>query len=363
MIDDDSIRFSIQSANKRASRLTNRLLDYSRESSPDEHAIDMIEFTNTLQTLISQAVPKRISWKIENNLGEQSKIQLDPGKLQQLFLDLVSNSVQATPDAGEIQITIGLCEVEDSESINLNVLPGSFVKISVVDNGEGMNPIVLENAFKPFFSTRAGIGKGIGLTNLQETIVAAGGTITIESKFGIGTEVTVLLPEHNCQALSAEFLEPLAETFQKRPAGSGQKVLLVEDRDSLRKAMHEAMEVGGFNVLSFDSAEEAWQLLSTGERFDCVISDINLCGMTGLGLYRIIRKTDLKQKVILMSKKQDRNHQITDIQARDLNFRFVQKPFLINKLLRMLEELNHPSGHIPFLDSTIRSDSDVIESI
>ena len=134
------------------------------------------------------------------DLGPNPKIEGDPEKLKQLFLNLAINALEVTPGGGEIRVRVSSAE-------------DGWVRVVVEDTGPGMDPETLAHAFDPFFTTK-NEGTGLGLAIAHSIVEQHGGRIDVESEPGRGTRFTVELPAHGGTAGRAE-LRPLVNPATK----------------------------------------------------------------------------------------------------------------------------------------------------
>ena len=345
MIDDESLRIQICQANDKATRLTDRLLAFSQKDSDSGQVVYLTEFVNSIAPVIQNMLPNQIELRFDLRVEKNARVRIDPARLQQIFVNLVSNSQHAIVGDGCIVVTTREIEIQKNDASKLGVFPGRFVSIEISDNGKGMKAEVLERVFEPFYTTRGGIG--IGLPATHDAVTKAGGAINIKSSFGEGATVRVVLPLQTELAKESSEERPLAGTYQQNVTACGQSILLVEDQEVLRMAIHRAMTAAGFVVESYEDAEEAWNVMLSGKTFDCVVSDVVLGRMSGVQLYRQIRDRYAEQKVILISGYQSGRMIDDDALLLDPLVRFIQKPFLINKVIGLLEDMNEqPSGRL-----------------
>jgi len=167
---------------ERASKIVRNLLDFCREQTIKDELIDLKELTDKTILLIQNQLSLNYVW-VENYIpADLPKIKGDSHSLQQVFLNLLLNALQAMDNGGLIHLEGSV----DSEG---------FVKIDVNDTGQGMPPEQLEHIFDPFFTTKpVGGGTGLGLSIVYGIIKKHGGTIDVRSKINVGTTFTISLP-------------------------------------------------------------------------------------------------------------------------------------------------------------------------
>jgi signal transduction histidine kinase len=121
-------------------------------------------------------------------------VRAEPGRLQQMLLNLVVNAGQAMPDGGALALRTRLVHVDAAGDAPGLVAEGDHVELTVTDDGVGMSPEVCAQAFEPFFTTKGGQGTGLGLATVLAVATECGGDVELASEPGAGTTVRVLLP-------------------------------------------------------------------------------------------------------------------------------------------------------------------------
>ena len=343
LIDDESLRVSIQKANQDATRLTNCLIDFARDDVHEDRLVDVNGFMTALRPMINKLVPGSVQLRFDVDVGAATKLRIDPSVLQRIFINLVTNSLQAINENGSIMIRMTKTEVYERQARALNIFPGNFVQIEVIDDGEGMAPDVLQCAFNPFFTTQKGAGRGIGLTTLKDTVVKTGGAIEISSTVGTGTTVSVFLPEQDHVSSNSDFMEPLAGTFQRKPLELRQSIMIVGPRNALQIATESEMQNLGYSTRCEETPQSMFNALEKSNSADILLVETPLQDYSAQQLYDEIRAVAPRQKIILISKEREIQDSGGTPGASDRHLRHVRKPFLINKIIRAIEDLSDPS--------------------
>jgi two-component system, chemotaxis family, CheB/CheR fusion protein len=188
------------------------------------------------------------------------------------------------PHGGEIRIQTRNQRIEETRAPSgPGARAGDFVCLVVADNGEGMKEDVLRRALEPFFTTKLeGNGAGLGLSAVDSFVKEAGGFVTIKSRPGAGTTVTLSLPR---AAEAGTESHPTARS-DDAPRGDGEVVLVVEDDDRVREVTLKRVEALGYVAEEARSAADARARLTAGG-VDIVLSDIVMEGaMDGVDLAR-----------------------------------------------------------------------------
>jgi CheY-like chemotaxis protein len=268
-----------------------------------------------------------------------SKIKVDPGQIEQVILNLVVNARDAMPRGGRLTIETKNVVITPGMRARADGLsPGSYVALSVADNGSGIPDDLKEKIFEPFFTTK-GIGKGtgLGLATVYGIVKQSGGHISLTSSVGVGTRFTLLLPSASATLITSE--PSLAATPTIRGT---ETILLVEDEDAVRHIARTALERNGYRVLEANVASVALELARrhAGE-IDMLLTDVVMPGMSGRQVADIIGDETPGLKVLFVSGYTDdaivRNGVL---EAKD---HFLAKPFtptsLIEKVRGVLDSI------------------------
>jgi len=284
---------SMRRAVARGSGLTRQLLSFSRRRTLNLETIDLAAHLALTRDLVTRSLRGDIA--IEMELAPDLwPVEVDAGELELAILNLCVNARDAMPVGGAIRITANnVSEVgEDGGFAN-------FVRLSVEDKGCGMSPEVQSHVFEPFFTTKdVGKGSGLGLPQVYGFVQQSGGRLTLDSRVGVGTVVTLLLPRSLQQPVAA------ADT-SSGPADPGKAlgrghVLLVEDDVEVAALTREMLSELGFTIVHAASSTAALGALADARSIDIVLSDVMLPGvMGGLELAREIRRRRPELPIVL----------------------------------------------------------------
>jgi CheY-like chemotaxis protein len=211
---------------------------------------------------------------------------------------LAVNARDAMPDGGRVVIQTSDVELDrDFLQEHPGLTPGRYVRLTVADNGSGMEPEVAARVFEPFFSTkRKGEGTGLGLATVYGIVSGAGGEISLYSEPGEGTAFRVHLPA----ADGAVSILPGEHAVDF--TGRGERVLLVEDDDTVRALAKRILTEGGYRVSATSEGKDALALLEDPRNeFDLLISDVVMPGIRGVELARRAQQLRPDLPVLMMS--------------------------------------------------------------
>ncbi|MES2291458.1 MAG: PAS domain-containing protein [Pseudomonadota bacterium] len=284
----------LQSAD-RARILVQRLLAFARRQPLQSGAVDLATLVGDMADLLASTSGPQI--KVETAIAQGlPPVMADANQLEMALLNLCVNARDAMPDGGVITIAArtGPC---DGDTPAASVDPaGGTVCLSVADTGIGMDAETVQRAVEPFYSTK-GIGKGtgLGLSMVHGLVSQLGGVLDIDSTPGQGTTITLSLPVSATPVVASEPVEPPVE----RPAGG--RILVVDDEPLVRMSTVDLLEALGFQAEEAGDATEAQGIIARSERFDLVITDHLMPGMSGADLAAWIRAEQPEVPILIAS--------------------------------------------------------------
>ena len=272
----------VMEASQRAATLVKQILSFSRQEKIDRNPLKPARFVKEALQLIRPALPSTI--EIRQHIDSNTKyILADSTQFHQIMMNLCTNALHAMEQGGGIlEITLNDCELSQDDLKDApEVLPGSFVVLSVSDTGSGIDPDIWGKIFDPYFTTkRVGKGTGMGLSIVHGIVASYGGFIISENNLGGGTIFRVFFP-----ALAQEVL-PEVESVEVAPCGT-ERILFVDDEEILADLGKVMLEHLGYEVTSRTSSQGALALFQNQPNsFDVVITDQTMPDMTGIDLAR-----------------------------------------------------------------------------
>ncbi|HKZ78389.1 MAG TPA: ATP-binding protein [Pyrinomonadaceae bacterium] len=265
-------------------QLIDDLLDVSRIISGKLHLdVQPVDLTHVIETAISVVRPAAAAKSIQLIYGpneEIGPISGDPARLQQVVWNLLSNAVKFTPEGGRIVV--------------LHERVGSHAKITVNDNGQGINPELLPEVFDRFrqgdsSTTRGHGGLGLGLAIVRHLVELHGGTIHAESRGeGLGASFSVTFPLMAVRLDAVGLAQSARTAGSYTPALNGLRVLVVDDEPDARQIIATVIAQTGAEVRACQSVHEAMQMFECW-RPDVLMSDIGMPGEDGYSLINRVR--------------------------------------------------------------------------
>jgi PAS domain S-box-containing protein len=315
----------IHGAAERAAGLTRQLLVFARQEVTRPEIVDLNALLSDLEKLLRRTIGENIVLTSRHEPG-LPVVRADPGLVEQVIMNLVVNARDAMPSGGEVVVATGVMTLAQEDRSSHGDLPaGTYVRMSVTDDGEGMSEAVAERAFEPFFSTKpVGSGTGLGLPTVYGVVTKAGGRVQIYSELGRGTEVRVYLPASSSAAEVSE-----TAPVDGVAASAEGTVLVVEDDSGLRKVTVRILEQHGYEVLVADGPTTALELArQRGSEIDLVVTDVVMPEMSGPQLAAHLGQTLPELPVLFVSGYTAHPGDLPD------GARFLSKPFTREGLLR-----------------------------
>ena len=275
----------IMAASARAAELTKSLLAFSRKQPFSAAPLDLNALVERQRKLLARLIGEDIA--LETRLGPGPLVVDGDGvQLQQVLLNLVTNARDAMPHGGRLAVST---ERVDGPGAGL-------ARLLVEDTGTGIDEVDLPRIFEPFFTTKElGRGTGLGLSIAYGVVTKHGGTIRARSRRGLGTVFEIELP------LLREVSGPRETTPAPAHHGQGERILIVEDEDAVRRVMSRILGRAGYVVTTAADGDEAVGLVAGGLAPDLVLLDMLMPHMNGSEALRRLRVLRPGQRALFMS--------------------------------------------------------------
>jgi len=323
--DLDKIRTSAE----RGAKLVRQLLMFSKRQPVQFGPIDLNSTAQGLTRMLAPLIGENISMNVVLERDVWAAIGDESG-LQQILMNLAVNARDAMPDGGVLTIRTENVKLSTEQCQAIpGAVPGSFVRLSVSDTGVGMDGATVSRIFDPFFSTKdPSKGTGLGLAVVYGIVQQHDGWIDVESRPGHGTTFSVYVPA----SVEPEPAPEDAARETEAQAGSGERVLVVEDERTVRDLAVRALKQNGYEVLEAENVGDALDLVaSEGGTLDLVFSDVVLPDRSGLQLAGDIAEMCPGLPVLLSSGHADERAEYEAIRDGDLPF--LPKPYTLPDLL------------------------------
>jgi signal transduction histidine kinase len=255
----------IRRAGERARELVDQILTFGRRGEGRREPVCIKALVAETNRLLAASLPSYVGITVSET-SEAAVVSTEPARLQQVILNLCNNAAQAMDRPGVIEIRIDVRELTEVLRVGrIDIGPGRFAILSILDPGRGMDETTLERIFEPFFTTRPD-GNGLGLATVREIVEEHDGTVEVQSTPGVGTRFDIWLP-------SVPSNEPIAIQHSPGTAGRGAgETVLVLDTERERLLRHEEILAAlGYEPVGFTELAEAAQAYAVQARFDAAL--------------------------------------------------------------------------------------------
>ncbi len=286
--DQDRVRrltHTMLAAASRGTSITQRLLSFARRGELRATPIATSELLNSLREVLAHTLGSTITVTTSVPPSIPSVIADQP-QLETAIINLGTNARDAMPDGGTLVLSAEVENVADDHHHPAGLARGDYVRLSVTDNGTGMDAAILARVAEPFFTTKPlGQGTGLGLSMVKGFAEQSGGSLSIVSTPGKGTTVTMWLRQAASDVVRAEDNDEDTMHIAEISA----RILLVDDDDLVRETLADSLENAGFSTLVASTGLEALTLIESGEVVDAMVSDLSMPGMNGVTTIQKIR--------------------------------------------------------------------------
>jgi CheY-like chemotaxis protein len=317
----------------RARELVKQILAFSRKTKYERTPLSLTAVINETVQLLRASIPATVEIRLTNT-ASSDHILAAPVEVQQILMNLATNASLAMQDKGGT-LEISLTDIDfkpDAPVMEPDVMPGEYLQLMVKDTGVGMSPEVMKRVFEPFFTTReVGKGTGMGLAVVYGIVNDLQGTITVESAPGLGSTFRVLLPKIKT-AIEKEQVPAVA-------ASRGtERILFVDDEQMLLEWGQATLERLGYSVVALTDSTEALRTFSSDpSRFDLVITDQTMSGMTGMQLAKELLTIRPDIPIILCT---GHSEAVSPETAKDGGIRqFLMKPVATQELAQAIRRV------------------------
>jgi signal transduction histidine kinase/ActR/RegA family two-component response regulator len=330
---------AMKQAVERGAGLCRQLLAFARRQPLRPEAVDLKRLIVGMRELLDRSLRGDVQFRCD--FAERLwPVEVDPGELELVILNLAVNARDAMPTGGVVAIS-----AYNAPALADHELTGDFVRLDISDTGMGMPADVLSHAFEPFFTTKeVGKGSGLGLAQAHGFARASKGAVRIHSTVGHGTEVSLFLPRtFKTPARPDDVVDISPETA----AASAGQVLLVEDDDEVAALTVEMINQLGYDTTRVASAEAALGALADKRAIDIVFSDVMMPGrMNGVELAQEIRRRRPNLPVLLTSGYAEAANRSATVHQ----IKIIPKPYRMDQLRDALAAVAQDAGRSPTIE-------------
>jgi len=319
-------------AARRSADLTKQLLAFARQQPAMPKVIELNQTVGDMLKMLERMIGEDIAivWKPGPALW---RIKMDSTQLDQIVTNLAVNARDAIAGVGQLVIETSNVTFDQAYcDANIGALVGNFVRLSVTDNGAGMDAAMLGKLFEPFFTTKAvGKGTGLGLATVYGIVQQNGGFLSVYSEPGHGSTFHVCLPQ-----CAEEAVAGVKDRLAPAPPRGTATVLLVEDAEALLRLAERMLTGLGYRVIATADPIEAIALGAQHEDIDLLLTDVIMPRMTGRELWEKLSSTRRDLKCLFMS-----GYSADVISHRGVvedGVHFLQKPFSQEALAQKVRE-------------------------
>ena len=323
-------------ATLKGAELTKRLLAFSRRQTLEQSVTDVNSLIEGMRGLLTRTIggSNTIVTHYDRDL---EKIEIDQNQLESCLLNLAINARDAMPDGGKLFIEAKNVVFDDIHPGTISeIQPGSYVLISVSDNGTGIPEEMLDQVFQPFFTTKdSGQGTGLGLSMVYGFVKQSNGHIDIRSEQGVGTTIELYLPALDGVS-DVDTNQDARDAI--RVVGGSETILLVDDDKEVRDSTRLKLEGLGYGVIVASDGPSAVSILKSDASIDLLFSDIVMPGgLDGIALSNESRKLRPDVKVLLTTGYAEAAMNGGCEPATETEI--IDKPYFIKEVAQMIREL------------------------
>ena len=322
----------IQNSAARAARLTRQLLAFSRRQLIQPVPLYLNQLVASTESMLRRLIGEDIV--LETRLdGNLEAVRADPGSIEQVIINLVVNARDAMPKGGRIVIATANVAISPEEAEKLpGARAGAFVRLSVLDDGCGMDADTVQHIFEPFFSTKGpDKGTGLGLSVIYGIAQQHDGWVTVASDVGHGSVFNLYLPGICAPS------DPVPGVRQPAsppalPTGRGERILVLEDDHAVRFTLLKLLGRAGYQIMTTSCVTEAIQTFEReAGRFDLFFTDVVLPDGNGFDVAERFHALNPHMAIVLSSGYTDERARWADSASQ--GFGFIQKPYVAGDLL------------------------------
>ncbi len=288
---EQTIHRTLQEAAEGANRVRRIVRDLKSFARADDETLQSVDVHEVIDAAVDIADNEiRHRARLEKDYGDVPFVRGAPGRLTQVFLNLLVNAAHAIPE-----------EAYGDQFIRVATrVEGPYVMVDISDTGSGIPEDIVDRIFDPFFTTKAqGMGTGLGLSICHGIITGIGGEIKVQSRVGEGSTFTLVLPTADVPVPRRR--DPSRPHESAASGGKILRILVVDDEPSIGDGIKRALSAHTVEVSS--SGREALEALESEKSFDLVLCDVMMPDVSGMEVFAQIQKShpELAPRFVFMT--------------------------------------------------------------
>lgn len=326
----------IVAAAEAAGQLSRQLLTLSRRNSGATGPVDLNLLVRAIGRMLERILPANVAQ--EFMLAEDLGLTLaDPGELEQILMNLITNAIDAMPAGGLLTIATSNSAQSPNTASGDEHATADYVTVSVTDTGTGMDVATVAQMFEPTFTTKpAGRGTGLGLSTVRTLVARLQGDVSVTSAPGKGSTFQVRLPR----------VRPATTTSGGGPATPAKAraatILVVEDHEQFRGALVSMLEEAGYTVIATGAGGEAIRAAAEHPGpIDLLIADVELPDAEGPALAERIRTARPGMRVLVSSGFGEQA--LSPADAAHNGYAIIGKPYAMSDILGTIQAILYPA--------------------
>ncbi|MBN2424422.1 MAG: PAS domain S-box protein [Calditrichaceae bacterium] len=335
---DDPLHRNVKqiiNASQKAESLTRQLLAFSRKQVLQPKVLNLNDSLKDLNKMLYRLIGEDIDF-LNNYADDLGFINVDPGQIEQVVMNLVINARDAMPQGGKLTICTKnevIRDLNNPQFLGLGIQPGEYIMLTVKDTGIGMDDRIKEQIFEPFFTTKeAGKGTGLGLATVYGIVHQSDGFIIVDSKPNRGSEFKIYLPRIDSQIIELNHNEQ-----DDRQLCGSESIYVVEDEKEVRNLICNILKQHGYRVaFSINGADALKKLAAIKSPVHLLLTDVV---MPKIKVTEMVDKFKLKfKKLKILYMSGHTEDVIVNHGVLNPDIEFIQKPFTPLNLLKKIRD-------------------------
>lgn len=319
----------VRDCGRRGLEMVSSMLSFARGARRAEQ-VKLGALLEALNLLLQGSVPRTVKMEVDV-FDPEVAFEGNHTELQQCLLNLCLNAIQAMPDGGTLRIETDVVSLPEDFFVEVEpASPGRYLRLSVIDSGEGMKPEVLERLFEPFFTTKA-TGTGLGLLSCKRIVASHGGLMRVRSRVGEGTGFHLYLPQ---RAQDVDHIDP--QVMDASLQGEAERVLVVVEEAVQLSLLVDTLDAYGYQAGASQSGTAALQWIEAHGVPDLVVMDADMNLFTGVRTLAALLEHGYTGAVLLLARP-DSPPNFDELPQMD-HLYVIEKPVQSRGLLRKVRE-------------------------